>query len=253
MIKFFRKIRKGLLPEGKTARYLKYAIGEIVLVVIGILIALQINNWNESRKASIEEIVILKSLHENLLFAKIQSDVLIKKEQDAVNTLILVLDIDSMGSESQATVISDVVFRDVLWNLQTALPVLNRYNDLKNANKLGLIKNQEIKEKFTLIEIYLDDVQELLDDRMDVQQIRIDNVAEKDLNFIPFLKDILPRINIENEPKNDYAQILNVQRVRNLIAIKLFLTQDIYANRKKLDKEIEDLIGLIETELEALK
>jgi hypothetical protein len=51
MIKFFRQIRKQLLGEDKTGKYFKYAIGEIVLVVIGILIALQVNNWNEKRKA----------------------------------------------------------------------------------------------------------------------------------------------------------------------------------------------------------
>jgi len=50
MIKFFRKIRQNLLMENKTGKYFKYAIGEIVLVVIGILIALQINNWNENQK-----------------------------------------------------------------------------------------------------------------------------------------------------------------------------------------------------------
>jgi hypothetical protein len=50
MIKFFRKIRQNLLMENKTGKYFKYAIGEIVLVVIGILIALQINTWNENRK-----------------------------------------------------------------------------------------------------------------------------------------------------------------------------------------------------------
>jgi len=50
MIKFFRNIRQNLLNEGKTSKYFKYAIGEIILVVIGILIALQINNWNEQRK-----------------------------------------------------------------------------------------------------------------------------------------------------------------------------------------------------------
>ena len=50
MIKFYRKIRQNLLMENKTGKYFKYAIGEIVLVVIGILIALQINNWNENRK-----------------------------------------------------------------------------------------------------------------------------------------------------------------------------------------------------------
>lgn len=49
MIKFFKKIRQNLLSEGKTGNYLKYAIGEIILVVIGILIALQINNWNQKQ------------------------------------------------------------------------------------------------------------------------------------------------------------------------------------------------------------
>ena len=49
MIKFFRKIRYNLMSENKTGKYFKYAIGEIILVVIGILIALQINNWNENR------------------------------------------------------------------------------------------------------------------------------------------------------------------------------------------------------------
>jgi len=57
MIKFFRKIRQNLLSEGKTGKYLKYAIGEIVLVVIGILIALSINNWNENRKSKIVDLV----------------------------------------------------------------------------------------------------------------------------------------------------------------------------------------------------
>lgn len=50
MIKFFKKIRQNLLYERKTGKYLKYAVGQIILVVIGILIALKINNWNESNK-----------------------------------------------------------------------------------------------------------------------------------------------------------------------------------------------------------
>ena len=50
MFRFFRQIRVKLLRENQTGRYLKYAVGEIVLVVIGILIAVQINNWNQDRK-----------------------------------------------------------------------------------------------------------------------------------------------------------------------------------------------------------
>jgi len=64
MIKFFRKIRQNLLIENKTGKYFKYAIGEILLVVIGILIALQINNWNEQSKAKKSaEIQLLSLIH----------------------------------------------------------------------------------------------------------------------------------------------------------------------------------------------
>jgi uncharacterized membrane protein YgaE (UPF0421/DUF939 family) len=65
MIKFFRKIRRQLLPENRVTKYLLYAIGEIFLVVIGILIALQFNNWKASRK--------LNQLERNVL-TKILSD-----------------------------------------------------------------------------------------------------------------------------------------------------------------------------------
>ena len=66
MIKFFRHIRKTLISENKMGKYLKYAIGEILLVVIGILIALQINNWNENRKQAIAEEEFYKGIKEDL-------------------------------------------------------------------------------------------------------------------------------------------------------------------------------------------
>ncbi len=66
MIKFFRKIRQNLIMENKTSKYFKYAIGEIVLVVIGILIALQLNNWNDVRKNKNYEQEILLLINQNL-------------------------------------------------------------------------------------------------------------------------------------------------------------------------------------------
>ncbi|MEN2283277.1 DUF6090 family protein [Algoriphagus sp. SE2] len=66
MIKFFRKIRQNLLSEGKTGKYLKYAIGEIVLVVIGILVALQINNWNQTRLNRSFEVTMLREIKSSL-------------------------------------------------------------------------------------------------------------------------------------------------------------------------------------------
>ena len=67
MIKFFRKIRQNLLMENKFSKYLIYAIGEIILVVIGILIALSINTWNENKKNKIKEIKSLTELRKDLV------------------------------------------------------------------------------------------------------------------------------------------------------------------------------------------
>jgi hypothetical protein len=66
MIKFFRKIRQKLLSENKFSKYLIYAIGEIVLVVIGILIALSINNWNEVQKDKRKAVIILEAIRSDM-------------------------------------------------------------------------------------------------------------------------------------------------------------------------------------------
>ena len=66
MIKFFRKIRQNLLVENKTGKYFKYAIGEIMLVMIGILLALQVSNWNQDHKDRNSERKILKNINRDL-------------------------------------------------------------------------------------------------------------------------------------------------------------------------------------------
>jgi len=63
MITIFRKTRQKLISENNMGKYFKYAIGEIILVMIGILLALQVNNWNENRKDRVKEKAILKQLH----------------------------------------------------------------------------------------------------------------------------------------------------------------------------------------------
>ena len=67
MVKLFRNIRGQLLAENKLVRYLIYALGEIILIIFGILIALQINNWNEKRKEGILEKQILREIQDNLM------------------------------------------------------------------------------------------------------------------------------------------------------------------------------------------
>jgi len=78
MIKFFRHIRKDLMEKNKTGKYFKYAIGEIILVVIGILIALQINNWNENNNRSKKEVALLINIKNDL-----EADIANLKRQDS--------------------------------------------------------------------------------------------------------------------------------------------------------------------------
>ena len=86
MIKFFRKIRQNLLNEGKIGKYFKYAVGEIILVVIGILIALQINNWNDQKKREQNEEEILFLIDRNLQSDSLALSIELQKAQEAITT-----------------------------------------------------------------------------------------------------------------------------------------------------------------------
>lgn len=238
-----------MLSENKISKYLLYAIGEILLVVIGILIALSINNWNDNRKDRIEEKAILESLFQNLSLAKRQSEQLISEENTLKNSLIRILGIDSNQDEITFKKIPDSIFKSAVWDLQSDQPTFNGYNNLKNTNKLSLIKNEKINERLTDLEFRLNKLNDILEDRLSVHQIRIDDILEKDINFIPLVKTNIPSINIDNESQNNYYQILEVKRIRNLLGMKLTFTQDVIDRREDLDKEIQGLILLIESEL----
>ena len=95
MIKFFRHIRKSLIIQNNMSKYFKYAIGEILLVVIGILIALQINNWNEHKKLQIEEQKLLKALVkeiesnlENLKLTMAKNDTVLQESTLFLNNVL---------------------------------------------------------------------------------------------------------------------------------------------------------------------
>ena len=92
MIKFFRKIRQNLLMENKTRKYFKYAIGEIVLVVIGILIALQINTWNEQLKKSKLKNEYVASLVNDLTKDTIQLNSRLSLNKQMIKDLALIKD-----------------------------------------------------------------------------------------------------------------------------------------------------------------
>ena len=107
MIKFFRKIRYNLMSENKTGKYFKYAIGEIILVVVGILIALQINNWNEGKKAKAKEREALLEIVSDLEYSLNDLDKVVNtqnnnltKNINSLKTLIKVLQTDQKYHDS---------------------------------------------------------------------------------------------------------------------------------------------------------
>ena len=238
-----------MLTENKFSKYLIYAIGEIILVVIGILIALGINNWNENRKDSKQERIVLMSLLDNLHLAKNQSELLISEEEALKKRLIRILGIESNPNVNINQIIPDSIFKTTVWDLQNDQPTFNVYSNLKNTNKLSLIKNKNVNEKFTNLEFRLNRLNDILEDRLSVHQIRIDDILERDINFIPLIKSNVPEINIMNETENDYYELLKIKRIRNLLGMKLTLTQDVIDRREYLDKEIGELIVLIKNEI----
>lgn len=250
MIKVFRKIRQKLLKDNNMKSYFKYAIGEIVLVVIGILIAVQLNDLNEKRKRYNEETIILKNLYENLSLAKRKSYELIEGEKLLKQKLILVLGLDSTQIDNYSDKVEDDNFIDALWHLENYIPIINVYTDLKYTNKLELIQNKKIKAEFTDLEVKLNDLQSIIDDRLNVQQLRIDDIAENNINIIPLIKTSIPNVNIQNETPNNYSKILKNQRIRNLLGMKLIITQSTLDYRKDLDIEIGKLKMHIAEELE---
>jgi hypothetical protein len=148
MIKLFRNIRKNYLTEGKTTKYFKYAIGEIILVVIGILIALQINNWNESRKARVKEVEILKDFQKGLKFDILQIDSIFLQYNRAtvsINKVLNHLEKDLPYSDSL-----DYYFFDSTLVFDSGGLTDGAYENLKSVG-FDLITNKEIRDLIILV------------------------------------------------------------------------------------------------------
>ncbi|MBO3115438.1 hypothetical protein J4050_01685 [Winogradskyella sp. DF17] len=132
--------------ENKTGKYIKYAIGEIILVVIGILIALQINNWNENRLNTIEEQTILKALKTEISENQIT---LTKDLQRHTNVLRLLTELSDY-IEPEPKLISDKRLDSLMFSLGW-LPSYNPkegvLNSVISSGKISLIKNTELNSK----------------------------------------------------------------------------------------------------------
>jgi hypothetical protein len=143
MIKFFRRIRQRLLNENKLSKYLVYAVGEILLVVIGILIALQINNVNESRKERAVEVNYLKNLRADLLLdLKNNKDFSMYRFERAKScTQLLNARLPETIEDVQSY--TDNYENVFIW--QSFVPNNNTFKELLGSGNLSLIKNDTIK------------------------------------------------------------------------------------------------------------
>ena len=138
MIKLFRKIRQRLVsentpdaPKGSLGKYLLYAIGEVVLVVIGILIALGINNYNENQKSIAQEQVILKQLATEYKANLLQLENKIQMRRKLIAESLNVLEItsnDTLISEDSLSIFDPIE------------------NDVMNSGNIKLIQNDSLKQ-----------------------------------------------------------------------------------------------------------
>lgn len=237
MIKFFRQIRYDLMEKNKTGKYLKYAIGEIILVVIGILIALSINNWNEDRKSDIELNNYLELMAEELQQDKLFFNVLITENKYKLKYLISL----SNGDFESITLTNaqDIIAYNLnLRNFGSA------YNTLKeNGNIIG-INNKKLRD---LMIFYYEDLAIGYNQNTDWHRnFVVANIENYTTEHIPLDIDgnTNPSVVINEMQKNKLSSIVNYQ-IDNFRMFDRMATGNI--------KAIEDLIEELDYEINLMK
>ncbi|MGQ8366427.1 hypothetical protein [Glaciecola sp. 1036] len=242
-------MRKLLLEEGRLGRYFTYALGEIILVVIGILIALHVNNKNLEYKLKQEEIAILQSLLTDLKSAQNQSQRGIDNEDYALFVLNTLLKEKTERDDLLQEYNLDAVLYQAFWNFEVDVPVINTYSYIKSTGKQDHISNMEIRKRFNAIDMGINNLSFLIEDRAEVQQRRIDPVVIEQLNFVRLLKTDNPSLEMNLGDTNQFDLIVDNPIHRNMVAAKLELTQSVKNFRVQLARDIDMLVEMIEQEL----
>jgi hypothetical protein len=143
MIKFFRRVRQQLLSENKFSKYIIYAIGEILLVVIGILIALNINNTNEIKKQRAKELHYLNNIKSDLKMNIAHLDTYIASREIAINSANTII------KHYEGLPVKDLdafSFHTVnIYTWRKFFQINNTFQELTNSGNLALISNDSIK------------------------------------------------------------------------------------------------------------
>ena len=267
MFKFFRKIRNDLMKQNKTSkpalpagRYFKYAIGEIILVVIGILIALQINNWNQNRLERNEEQIILSNLKDDFTSAIEEFKSLNALRNDFISAAKVIIGIEVNTIDTYPTIYLDNLFSKTL-----TTPTFNNesgsLNVLLTSGKINLITNQVLKKKLIA---WPGDVADMTEDEIrhrDIINSEYDSIIRQYLSWNDLIKvwtrQGVVRFNdlsLKGMPDNpivqsDYKTILNDKSFLNLLNQRATLFTITNSETLDLIKKAEEIIDIIEQEL----
>jgi hypothetical protein len=237
MIKFFRKIRQRMFTENKFGKYLIYAVGEIILVVIGILIALQINNWNEGVKQRKEEIKALKEVKSALIYDL--NNAFHSMKNRAISRRDLAIDL--LETIKTGKELNDSINFIFIAGGETFRPSYTAYKALESKG-IDIIKNDSIK--YGIIQIYDSDYVNL---KLRLEKNSFANL--RDFNR-PFLFDNF-KLN-ENEMYTPIAPKLLLESEK--FKIILFRTkgsdQATIYQLSDLEGKIKKVISLIDNEIQ---
>ncbi|MCF7560920.1 DUF6090 family protein [Sabulilitoribacter multivorans] len=236
MIKFFRNIRKNLLNEGKTTKYTKYAIGEIILVVIGILIALQINNWNEARKEQNLELALLEEMQENLKADIVDMQDNVGYHENSIESANIILSAFKNNISE-----NDSLYKH--FGKVTLAPkflvTMNAYNSM-NKEGMKLIKNDSLRN--TITSHYQRNYAYLLswnDSEWDMLFKDQQDIYRKYFKEYNYIGEVIPE-NYEELSKNSYYKNYLKNRIGfNKSSIKYYKVFGI-KNAKSLIAQIEE-------------
>ncbi len=262
MIKLFPKIRQNLLKEGKTSRYFKYAVGEIILVVIGILIALQIDNWNETRIDTQHEITLLKNLQQDINLDKLDINFNIKYHKQMFKAELELLTFLQSDLTQPKTPID--------YSTVLGLPLMSvlhksTFNNLIN-NDIGIISNNDLKKSITRFYDYFVTSVLMLENQMNEYRTYAD---KKPFFFKYFKLDNNSKLVAFGSDNNEYQHNPNIER-QNLVfkdiqgakqdeAFKIQLNESQFFRNAKISNytnlltKIEELDALINKELKILE
>ncbi len=248
MLTFFRRIRKELLDGGATRKYLLYAIGEIALVVIGILIALQINNWNENKSKSLRENDYLMALSADFNQTKSEFENNKNEHQTVKVSMKLILDWAESGSvplDEQPRF--DSVFGGVFWH-PSFDPPLGTIEAILGSGNVDLIENRELVSQLTQWTSFVDNYRSVESRAVDhFYQVIYPFMSER-VNLQDLDKGIPTELPWAHDSTDAYLLVSN-QGFQNMIYWHWVIQWNIERYALNIDTSIERILYLVNSEL----